>query len=149
MRTARSTRFVGLLTAALCATTALALPVAAPASAAGFSTGDVVVVRVGGGSTSLSNAATEVFLDEYSPSGTLVQSVPLPTAAAVGRRRVTMSGTATSEGALALSADGRYLSVGGFDADPGTASVASSTARVVARVDGNGVVDSSTAITDA
>ena len=63
-----------------------------------------------------------------------------------------MSGTATSEGALALSTDGRYLSLAGFDADPGTAGVASTTAastnRVVARVDGNGVVDSSTAISD-
>ena len=104
-------------------------------------------------SSALTGAATDVFLDEYTPSGTLVQSVALPTSAVGANRRVTMSGTATSEGALALSADGRYLTLAGFDADPGTAAVSATTAatvnRVVARVDGNGVVDSSTAITDA
>ncbi len=153
MRTRASSRFVGLVTVALCASTAFVLSAAAPAAAAGFTPGDIVVVRVGTGSGALSNAATAVFLDEYTPAGALVQSVALPTATAGENHRVTMSGTATSEGALALSADGRYLSLAGFDADAGTATVASTTAtltpRVVARVDGNGVVDSRTAITDA
>ena len=137
--------------------TALVLPIvatlgAAPASAAAFSPGNVVVARVGTGDVALSNAATAVFLDEYTPAGTLVQSVPMPTATDGGNRRVTFSGTATSEGALALSADSRYLTLAGYDADPGTASVAASSttavSRVVARVDGGGAVDSTTAITD-
>ena len=153
MRTRASSTFVGLLAVALCATTTLVLGAAAPASAAGFSPGDIVVVRVGTGSSPLNNAATAVFLDEYTQSGALVQSIALPTSAVDANRRLTLSGTATSEGALALSADGRYLSLGGFDADPGTLTVASTTAaatnRVVARVDGDGVVDSSTAISDA
>ena len=51
---------------------------ALPARAAGFTPGNLVVVRVGAGATALSNAATQVFLDEYSPTGGLVQSVPLP-----------------------------------------------------------------------
>ena len=100
------------------------------------------MVRVGDGSSALSSGATAVFLDEYTPSGTLVQSIALPTSAVGANRRLTVSGTATSEGALALSADGRYLSLAGFDADPGTAAVAgtptAATNRVVARVDGNG-----------
>ncbi len=153
MRTRAARTLVGLLAVALGASSALVLEAAAPASAAGFGSGDIVVVRVGDGSSALSNAATAVFLDEYTPSGTLVQSVALPTSAVGADRRVTMSGTATSEGALALSADGRYLSLAGFDAAVATPSVASTTAtvanRVVARVDGNGVVDASTAITDA
>ena len=41
-----------------------------------------------------------------------------------------MSGTAASEGALALSADGRYLTLAGFDADPGTPTVAATTATI-------------------
>ncbi|WP_027346658.1 ExeM/NucH family extracellular endonuclease [Hamadaea tsunoensis] len=114
--------------------------------------GDVVVLRVGDGSAALSNAATAVFLDEYTPSGTLVRTTALPTAAAGANRRLTVSGSATSEGALALSADGRYLTLGGYDADPGLAAVAGTTttavARVVGRVDGAGTVDTSTAITD-
>ncbi|MEV4262430.1 ExeM/NucH family extracellular endonuclease [Kribbella sp. NPDC049584] len=123
------------------------------AQAAGFSAGNIVVARVGDGGVALSGAATPVFLDEYTSAGTLVQTIPLPTSAVGADRRLTMSGTATSEGALSLSADGRYLALAGYDADPGTASVASSStstvSRVVARVDGSGAVDTSTAITDA
>src|SRR5262249_57285590 len=98
----------------------VALVQAPSASAAGFSPGNLVVARVGTGDAALSNAATAVFLDEYTPTGTLVQSVPMPTATNGANRRLTVSGTATSEGALALSMDGRYLSLGGYDADPGT-----------------------------
>ncbi|GLZ39725.1 hypothetical protein Acsp05_33490 [Actinokineospora sp. NBRC 105648] len=118
------------------------------AAAAGFAPGNVVVARVGTGDAALSSAATAVFLDEYTPAGVLVQSVPLPTAG----KRVTLSGSATSEGALTRSADGRYLTLAGYDADPGTAGVAGTTSaavnRVVARVDGQGTVDASTTITD-
>jgi len=125
---------------------------ALPARAAGFTAGNLVVVRVGTGVTALSNAATQVFLDEYSPSGSLVQSVPMPATVSGEQRRLTMSGSATSEGALSLSMDGHYVTLAGYDADPGTASVAgtptSTVARVVARVGGDGTVDSSTAITD-
>jgi predicted extracellular nuclease len=135
----------------------LAIPAAVglaalPAPAAGFTPGNLVVVRVGTGTTALNSAATQVFLDEYSPSGSLVQSVPLPASASGAQRRLTMSGSATSEGALALSADGHFVTLAGYDADPGTASVASTSsstvARVVARIDGDGAVDTTTAITD-
>src|SRR6478735_8973933 len=152
MRTRALGAFVGLIAVAISASTALVLGAAAPVSAAGFSSGDIVVLRVGTGSGALSSAASAVFLDEYNSSGTLVQSIALPTTVAGANRRVTVSGSATSEGALALSADGLYLTLGGYDADPGTASVVSTAAaatnRVVARVDGDGVIDSSTAITD-
>lgn len=127
--------------------------VALPAPAAGFTPGNLVIVRVGTGATALSSAAAQVFLDEYTPAGALVQSVSLPSSVAGSQRRLTMSGSATSEGALALSADGHYVTLAGYDADPGTAAVAgtssSSVARVVARIDGGGAVDTSTSITDA
>jgi predicted extracellular nuclease len=130
----------------------LAVVQSLPASAAGFSPGNLVVARVGTGEAALSNAATPVFLDEYTPAGTLVQSIALPTAVSGANRRLTMSGSATSEGALALSMDGRYLTLAGYDADPGTAAVAGTTtsavSRVVGRVDGGGGVDTTTAITD-
>ncbi|MGH3764912.1 MAG: hypothetical protein ACRDTX_07160 [Pseudonocardiaceae bacterium] len=142
----------GLLVTSLMAS-GIALLGAAPANAASFTPGNIVVTRVGTGASALSSAATAVFLDEYTPAGELVQSIPLPTANAGPNRRFTTSGSATSEGALALSPDGRYLTLGGYDADPGTSGVASTTtasvSRVVARVDGNGGVDTSTAITDA
>ncbi|MDQ3457325.1 MAG: hypothetical protein M3513_18095 [Actinomycetota bacterium] len=101
----------------------------------------------------MTNAATPAFLDEYDAAGTLVQSIALPTADDGSNRQLTNNGTASSEGFLARSTDGRYLTFGGYDADPGTtnpASLSSSAVnRVVGRVDGSGVVDTSIALSDA
>jgi len=131
------------------APTAQAAPTAV---ATAFSEGNVVVVRGGDGSAALSTSATPVFLDEYTSAGALVQSVPMPTSTSGDQRRLVMSGSATSEGALALSADGSYLTLAGYDAAPATASVSTSATaavnRVVGRVDGAGTVDTSTAMTD-
>ena len=125
---------------------------AAPASAV-EPCDNIVVSRVGDGGAALTSAGTAVFLDEYTPSGTFVRSIPLPTAASGANRRFVNSGSATSNLALARSADGRFLTLAGYDAAVGTASVTSSTAtavnRVVARVDGVGTVDTTTALADA
>ena len=94
---------------------ALALTAAA-ATASDFTPGNVVVVRLGDGSTALSNAATAVFLDEFTPAGVLVQSVAMPTVASGANSSFATSGTATSEGALTLSADGRFFLLAGYDA---------------------------------
>lgn len=114
--------------------------------------GNLVVVRIGDGAAALTNAAQAVFLDEYTTSGTLVQSIAMPTVVSGSNLPLTNSGTATSEGFLTLSANGQYLVSGGYGTSPGTASVASTTSaavnRVIARVGLNGVVDTSTALTD-
>ena len=93
------------------------------------------------------------FLDEYTPSGTLVQSIPYPTTTVGSNRRITNSGSATTEGLLTRSSDGRYLISAGYDAAPGTASITGSTSatvnRVIARVDASGAIDTTTALTDA
>ncbi len=121
------------------------------AGAAPFAAGNVVIYRVGTGTGSLLTVATPVFLDEYSPTGTLVQSLPLPVAVNGAQRRLTASGTATSEGSLQRSADRRFLTLTGYDADVGTPSVGTSTAaavpRVVGFVDQNGVTDTTTTVT--
>src|SRR5437588_7066799 len=122
-------------------------------AATGFAQGNLVVYRVGDGSAPLSSNATPVFLDEYTPSGVLVQSIPLPTSISGINKRLTASGTATSEGELARSVDGKYLTAAGYDAAAGTASItgssSSSVNRVIARVDASGAVDTSTALNDA
>jgi hypothetical protein len=63
---------------------------------------------------------------------------------------VTLSGTATSEGTLLRSGDGRFVTLAGYAAAPGMASVASSAStavpRVVARVAGDGTIDSRTTL---
>jgi hypothetical protein len=124
---------------------------AAGARAADFTAGNLVVVRIGDGSAVLTNAATAVFLDEYTPAGTLVQSVAMPTTPSAPHSSFANSGTATSEGALSISADGNYFLLGGYDAPLGTVSVASSSTgtvlRVLARVAMDTSVDTSTTTT--
>jgi hypothetical protein len=79
------------------------------AQGAPFTFGNIVVARVGNGSAPLSSAATEVFLDEYTLSGKLVQSINLPTSLKGRNRILTASGNITSELSMTRSADGRYL----------------------------------------
>lgn len=141
---------------ALCAALAALVLISTAASARALTdvtAGNLVVARIGDGSSALTSAATRVFLDEYALNGTLVQTFALPTVAAGANRAVTSSGSATSEGALTFSADGQYLIYGGYDAAVGTTSVASTTSvavnRVIARISRGGVIDSTTALTDA
>ena len=119
-------------------------------NAAAFAAGNVVVYRVGAGAAALTSSATAVFLDEYTPAGALVRSIALPTADSGSNQTLTAAGTATSEGLLTRSADGRYLVLTGYDASVGTATpnTASSLTinRVIGRVDGNGTVDTSTTL---
>src|SRR5262245_17353575 len=116
--------------------TAALLVTASQLHAAAFTPGDLVVYRVGTGSGSLSSASTAVFLDEYTVSGTFVQSVAMPTNGAGLQYALTASGTATSEGFLTLSGDGQYIVTTGYGTNVGVASIASSTATAVPRVVG-------------
>ncbi len=112
-----------------------------------FTPGNLVVLRIGDGSTTLSSASARVSLVEYTPGGTLVQAIDVPS---TGTDKLTNSGSATSEGALSLSADGRYLSFVGYDALTGVASIAgTSTNKVVARVDAAGNIDLTTKFPNA
>lgn len=103
------------------------------AQAAPFLPNDVVIYRVGDGSATLNSAGTAVFLDEYSPTGTLVQSYALPTAAGGNTLPFVASGSASSEGFLNTSADGRFLVLTGYDTATGTTGVASTTSATVPR----------------
>jgi hypothetical protein len=129
--------------------------VSAPAgTVAAFTPGNVAVVRVGDGSATLTTAATAEFVDEYTLSGTRVQSIAMPTADNGNVRAFTNSGTATSDN-ITRSADGRYLLLTGYNATPGTAGIVTSTNsgttnnRLVARIGADGSVDTNTRINDA
>ncbi|WP_448604511.1 tandem-95 repeat protein [Thermoleptolyngbya sp.] len=119
---------------------------------AAFTAGSIVVLRIGDGSAALTSAATAVFLDEYDTSGNLLQSIPLPTAVSGSNRRLTLSGTSLSQGSLTLSVDGQFLTVAGYDAAVGTSNVQNTSSntvnRVVALINGNGDIDTSTRISD-
>jgi uncharacterized repeat protein (TIGR01451 family) len=124
-----------------------------PVQAAAFTVGNIVVYRVGDGSAALGNGSTAVFLDEYTSSGTLVQSIALPTTTSGTQKPLTASGNVTTEGFLTRSTDGRYLVLAGYARDAGVSGNVATTAsatvnRTIGRVDANGGIDTSTALTD-
>ena len=119
------------------------------AIAQNFTTGNLVVYRAGDGTAALTSAATAAFLNEYTPTGTLVRSVALPTVVAGANKRLTLAGTAASEGLLSRSSDKQFLIAAGYDAAVATAGVvATSAARVVGRISVDGSIDATTALTD-
>lgn len=118
-----------------------------------FIAGNFVVVRIGSGAAPLTaGAAQPVFLDEYNPCGDLVRSIPMPVTVSGNNKRLTLpiSTSDYTEGYISLSQVGNQLALAGYDADPGTVAVsaaaASSVKRVVAIVDQNGQVNTSTAL---
>jgi hypothetical protein len=121
-----------------------------------FTPGDLVVVRVDGGGANLSAATVQVYLDEFNPTtGALVQSVAMPVTPSGANRAFTLTGT-VGEGYLTRSIDGRYLTLAGYDADIGVSAASQSPTgldgsvdRVVARVDGNASINTSTVLTNA
>ncbi len=125
------------------------------AAAAPFTPGNLVVYRVGDGAATLVTSGNAVFLDEYTTAGTLVQSIALPTAASGPQKALVASGTAASDGYLTRSVDGNCLVLPGYGRDliGASGSLTGTTSavvpRVVGRVMATGVVDTSTALSDA
>ncbi len=87
-----------LIALAGCAAVIMLAAEASPALAASFTPGDVVVYRVGTGTGGLSGSAFPVFLNEYEPSGKLVESVALPAETNLPNKALRASGSASSEG---------------------------------------------------
>lgn len=121
--------------------------------AAGFTAGNLAVYRVGSGTGSLVSTGNPVFVDEYAPDGTLVQSLALPTTASGSSKQLIAGGTATSEGLLTRSANGQYLVLTGYARDLGgtgslSGTAASTVNRTIGRVDVSGNIDTSTALSD-
>jgi hypothetical protein len=106
------------------------------------------VVRMGDGAAALSSAGTAVFVEERRVFDGSIVGAPIAVSALAPGGLFSDSGTATSDGNLALSTDGRYLSLTGYAAAVGTVGVAATasgtTNRVVARIDAAGNVDTST-----
>jgi hypothetical protein len=113
-----------------------------------------VVVRIGDGTTvTASGAAAATFLLEYTPTGTLVQTIALPTATTGTNSALTNTASSSSDAVLTRSVNGAYLVLTGYDAAVGTASVLATASttnnRIIGRVAADGSVDTSTRIADA
>ena len=107
------------------------LAILAPGHAdAQFTAGNLSVLQVGNGTGALSNAAWPLFVVEYSLTGTETYSISLSSS---GATAVTNSGTATSEGQMTMSAERDRLIIAGYNANAGTATVASSAAAAYPR----------------
>ncbi|OJW82468.1 MAG: hypothetical protein BGO69_17630 [Bacteroidetes bacterium 46-16] len=117
-----------------------------------FTNGNIAITRVGD-SVTLTNTGSIVFVDEYTPAGTLVQSIIMPYNDVVGNNFL-CSGTATSEGFVTRSLDGRYLAIAGYNrAVGGVGTISGTTSATVNRSVGliryDGLVDVSTSLPDA
>ena len=111
-----------------------------------YTKGNLVVLQIG---NPTSGSASSVTLVEYSTAGgSPVTSLALPTVTAVSgsgvNRRLTIVGNSSTEGTLNLSADGRYLTLVGYDANVG-ASVGSAD-RVVARINNAQTINTTTVL---
>jgi len=118
-----------------------------------FTAGNIVVCRIGNGSATLSSTANPVFLDEFTTSGNLVQSIALPTTASGSNNILTMNATGGGvPGLLNLSVNGQYLTVPGFNVAVGTSSITGSHSNIIQRTIGvikyDGTVNTSTALID-
>jgi hypothetical protein len=121
---------------------------------AAFTPGNLVVVQAGDGAAALTGNATAAFLNEYSLSGgSPIQSIALPTAVSGLNQPLTLSGSATSEGFLTLSANGQFLTMAGYGVAPGFTTPQTSTPTLASRVVGliglNGNINTTTALGDA
>lgn len=101
-----------------------------------FVQGNLVVDRAGDGSAPLTSAGTGIFLDQYTPGGTFVSTVSVPTN---GPTPFVDVGNSFTEGFLSLNPLGTNLVLAGYNVPLGTAAPASASAGVDPRA--IGVVD--------
>jgi hypothetical protein len=81
-------------------------------SASPFTAGNLAVLRIGDGTESLGSSGNSIFIDQFTTNGTLAGSIAIPDNAT---NALIVSGSASSEGALTRSADGRLLVIGGYN----------------------------------
>jgi hypothetical protein len=81
-----------------------------------FTTGNLAVVRVGGAGQFVSSNGIAVNIDQYTTSGTLVNTVSLP---ASGSNAFVLDNS-TAEGTMTLSANDQYLVLGGYNSPVGS-----------------------------
>jgi hypothetical protein len=125
-------------------------------NAVAFTPGNIVVLRIGNGSESLTNTGNTTFLDEYTTNGTYVSTLMMPTNSYGANAPLICYGSGFAEGEITLSQDGRFLLVAGFGVAPGqytNSALSSSYAsnevpRVVGVVDGQGHINTTTVQTN-
>ncbi len=104
------------------------------AAQAQFTAGNLAVLRVGDGLQNILNTGNSIFIDQFTTGGSPVNSVPIPDA---GPNALVVSGSATAEGYLSLSADRRFVTFAAYNTPrPYSASVSTSPSVTVPRAIG-------------
>ncbi len=117
--------------------------------------GDLVLLRLGDGTSALnSSAAFPLFIDQYrleDRKAVCVNSMPLPIENEGGQHRCLGVGSSMTAGYLTLSQDGRYLTTTGYDiaqTEKPVSKTAQEANRVVAMIDADWNIDTSTALAE-
>lgn len=107
--------------------------------------GDLLIYRGGDGTVDQAANATSVWIDEYTPSGTFVQTYGLPQ---TGSLALTIGSTTTTEGGLSVSLDNNWAVFTGYRADVGTTGLTTSPVpRVIGRLNlATGATDTDTSL---
>lgn len=77
-----------------------------------FTSGNLVVLQIGDGVSTMTSQGNPITLNEYNPGGTLTYSVPIPS---TGTNALVLRGNATSEGYISRSADGSQIVFGAYN----------------------------------
>lgn len=135
--------------------------VATPQSAAGVGGDTQLIITDVASAGTKDLSAVSLRTVNISGSPTLAKPVPLPVADSGADKAFTLSGDSNGNGALSRSADGAFLTIGGYHQGPGPTgfvdvnnvpvepkdTTAAQIGRMVARVSANGTVDTSTLLT--
>jgi hypothetical protein len=110
------------------------------AQAGAFTPGNLVVERLGDGTQTLATTGNTMFMDEFTPGGTAVQSIQIDNS---DSSALIDDGTASTGGAITLSPNGQLLCFPGYNTTQPyigslSASASSSVPRAVGTVDANG-----------
>ncbi|HSY76651.1 MAG TPA: hypothetical protein VK890_07335, partial [Bacteroidia bacterium] len=121
-----------------------------------FTPGNIVIERLGDAVyPSGTSNAVPIYLDEYTTTGTYVQTVALPTTTANGNYMITENGSAAKSALMSRSANGQYICISGYMDTINAVNVSNTSTggpdfipRNVATVDYNGNINSTTLIND-
>jgi hypothetical protein len=92
------------------------MAVSARATIPGFGAGDLAVLQVGSTTEVQTNTGNSVVIDNFSTNGSMIFAYQVPNS---GSDALIISGSASSEGNLSLSADGTSLALAGYNVDVG------------------------------
>jgi hypothetical protein len=116
-------------------TISFALFTSTSANAVNLTVGNILVERLGNGTTALSSAATDIAVLEFTTSGSAIQTISFPS---TGATQQTDSGSASSNGYL--NSYNGFVAVTGNNSSAGTASVAGLNTKVTSVLDNTGAV---------